>query len=83
MIKINKRAIQLSMNFLVTFILAIVILGMGVMFFTKLFMHGEEIKQQLDEQTRTELQQILMSTSDEVVVYPTKLTIRPGGNDVF
>ena len=79
----NKKAVELSINFVVMLIIAIVVFGMGIVLFTKFFQQAEDIKTNLDEQTRKELESKMMSSSEEVIVYPTSLTIRKGKADVI
>jgi hypothetical protein len=80
---INKKGLQLSINFIVWLIIALVVFGMGVTLFGKFFIEAENIKENLDIQTQKELQARMMSSPEPVVVYPTQLTIRRGKSDVF
>jgi len=82
-LNINKKAIALSVNFIVWLILALVVFGMGLTLFGKFFQEAENIKQNLDDQTRSELQARMMSSPEPVVIYPTQMTIRKGRGDVF
>jgi len=79
----NKKAIELSVNFLVMLIIALAVFGMGLMLFKQFFSQAENIKQNLDEQTKAELTQKMMSSSEQLIVYPTQMTIPRGSSDVF
>ena len=79
----NKKALQLSVTFIVWLILALVVFGMGMTLFRQFFTEAENIKQNLDEETRKELQQIMMASSEEVIIYPTHLTVLRGKSGVF
>ena len=79
----NKKGIELAVNFMVTLIIAIVVFGMGLVLVKKIFTEAENIKDQLDSDTKKELMEISTATSDEVTVYPGKLTIKKGSSDVF
>jgi hypothetical protein len=79
----NKKAIELSINFVVLLIIALVVFGMGLTLFRKFFVQAEAIQENLDEQTRKELQQRMMNSLEQVVIYPTQMTIKKGRGDVF
>ena len=81
--KLNKKGIELSINFIVMLIIALVVFGMGIKLFTMFFAEAENIKDDLDEQTKKELQAKMMSSPDQVVVYPTSLTIQKGKADII
>jgi hypothetical protein len=55
----NKKAIELSVNFLVIVILSIAMLGMGLYLVRTFFKGAEETKSQLDEQTREKIVEML------------------------
>ena len=78
----NKKAIELSINFIVILVIALVMFGMGLTLFRKFFVEADVIKQNLDDQTKKEIQQIMMSSAEQVIVYPSQLTIRRGKSDV-
>jgi len=79
----NKKALQLSINFIVWLIIALVVFGMGVTLFTKFFKEAEDIRENLDIQTKKELQTRMMSSPEQVVIYPTTLKIQKGKGDIF
>ena len=83
MIIMNKKAIELSINFIVILVIALVMFGMGLTLFRKFFVEADVIKQNLDDQTKKEIQQIMMSSAEQVIVYPSQLTIRRGKSDVL
>jgi hypothetical protein len=74
----SKKGLELSINFIVMLIIALVVFGMGIKLFTMFFIEAENIKQDLDDQTKKELQAKMMSSPDQVVIYPTSLTIQKG-----
>ncbi|MCK4522342.1 MAG: hypothetical protein KAU20_07255 [Nanoarchaeota archaeon] len=79
----NKKAIQLSINFIVTLIIALVVFSMGIVFFNRFFRSAEEIRETLDESTKQQMQDIMFSTSEQVIVYPSSLTIEANNNGIF
>lgn len=79
----NKKGIELSVNFVVMLIIAMTIFGMGLVLFGKFFGEAENIRENLDEQTKRELQQQMINSPEQVVIYPTQMTIEKGKGSVF
>ncbi|MBD3249584.1 hypothetical protein GF336_06075 [Candidatus Woesearchaeota archaeon] len=73
---LNKKAIQLSVNFLVVVILSIVMLGMGVWLLTQFFDFGVDIEQQISEKEEEAIEAALQQ--GELISIPiyTKTTQR-------
>ena len=78
----NKRAIQLSVNFLVIIILSLAMLLMGILFFRKMFTGATELKANLDSQTEQELENLLIA-GERVAIPFTKKEVRAGKTAVF
>lgn len=57
----NKKGIQIAMNFIVIFILSIVIFSSAVYFISTFFRGTQEASLQLNQQTKTQIQNILSS----------------------
>lgn len=55
----NKKAIELSVNFIVMFVLAIVLFGVGIKFVTDIFLKAEEYQATIDQQTQSEIERII------------------------
>lgn len=64
----NKKAIELSVNFLVIMIIAITVFGMGIRMTYKLMTKAEEIREDVDESTQREIEEAL--TSGQIVSIP-------------
>ena len=56
---LHKKAIELSINFLIVIILSIVMLTLGIALITNFFTTTEEVRQELDTQTIAELSSLL------------------------
>jgi len=56
---LNKKGIELSINFMVMLILALVVFGFGVKFVADLFTQAEEIRLQLDKNTEAQIEALL------------------------
>jgi len=78
----NKKAVELSMNFLVMVILSIVVLSMGIVFVTRLFSEAAKIPDSLNQKTETEIARLL-SSGERTAIYPGEITIPRGKADVF
>ena len=64
----KKGAIELSMSTLVIVIISMVVLGLGVKLLYSFVSGTEQIKGQLDEQTQTELQRLLVDQGKQVAL---------------
>ncbi|MBW2971054.1 hypothetical protein KY320_02740 [Candidatus Woesearchaeota archaeon] len=79
----KKRAsVELSANFLVIIVIAIVILGMGIVLTKDIISEGTEMQTQLDERTKAEIWDLLDS-GDPVVSPLNSLTIKRGDYGVY
>ena len=65
----NKAAIELSVSFIVTFIIAVVIFSLSVYFAVTFFKGAEEIRLSIDAETESKIQD-LFSQSGTVVAFP-------------
>lgn len=63
----NKRAIELSINFIVMLVLAIAVFIGGLVFATKFFKHAESVRTSLDSETERQLEALLDSGSPVVL----------------
>lgn len=71
---LNKRGIALTVNFIVILIIAIVVLGFGIFFARSLFTGAEDIRENLDEQTRIEIEQLLNDGSRVAIPFTQQET---------
>ena len=78
----NKKAIQLSINFLVIIIISIVMLSSGILIIKKYFKTADEIQLQLDEQTINDIGNLLDS-GNQVAIQLNKKTIPAGESAIF
>jgi len=68
----NKKAIQLSINFIVMLVLGIAMFMGGMVFIGKFFTQAKEIKGSLDSQTERQIEAMLDSGSAFVIPIHTK-----------
>jgi hypothetical protein len=80
---LNRRAIELSVNFIVMFILAMAMFSVGLYIVKTVFFKADELKKQLDENTRDQIERVLTEGSDRVIVPIVLKNVRLGGHEVF
>lgn len=78
----KKRGMELSINFLIAVILAIVIFGFGIYFANMLFGAAEEKQEEVSAQVKEQITGLLHS-GEKVAIPVTRLKINPGQSDVF
>ncbi len=78
----NRGTIQLSFNFIVTIILAVTLLGLGILILRQLVGGAEDIKLELDQQTEQQLAALLEQGQQIAVPFSTQ-TINRGTSHLF
>ena len=78
----NKKALELSINFIVIVIISLVIFGMGIGIANKFLGQAEVIKQDLDQQTENQINAMLDS-GDRLAIPIDNKIIEKGKSDVF
>lgn len=77
----RKGAIQLSAGFLVILLLSLVVFGIGLTLMTKIFMGAEDIKNNLDAKTATQIRHSLKGSN--IVSLPfNRLTVARKKHDI-
>jgi hypothetical protein len=80
----NKNAgLQLSVNFLVMFILGIIMFALGMAFLYQIVFGIDPIKKGLDERTKVEIRNILSNTNQLVVLPYYKIDIKRGKGNIL
>jgi hypothetical protein len=80
---VNKKAIQLSINFIILFILATSMFATGLIIVRQVFQHADDIKKELSEQQRDQLERMLIEGTEKVKTAYTKKELYPGEHEVF
>jgi hypothetical protein len=78
----NKSGIELSINFLVIVIISIVMLTSGILLIKNYFGTAEDIKDQLDEQTISQIESLL-DEGDYISMPLNRKTISAGESSTF
>ena len=81
--KLNKKGIELSINFLVTLILAITIFSFGIIFARNLMGGAEELTSMTESDLDKRIGDLLCSGNERVCYGIRDLTIRRGDFDIF
>ncbi len=79
----SKKGIQLSVNFIVTFILAIVLFGMGIMFARMIMGGGTELSEKTYDQFDKKIGELACSRGEHVCIAGNSKTIERESVDVF
>ena len=72
--RLNKKGIELSINFIVMLILAIAVLSFGIVFLSKLGEGGKKMSEQIDEQTAREIEALLDDGSRVAIPFTHQTT---------
>ena len=78
----RKKGFELSINFIVVIVLAIVVFGLGIFMLNRFLGGASEIKMELDERTDTQLSNLLQA-GNKVVIPFNSATIPRGDYHVF
>jgi len=79
----KKAAVDLSVNILVIIIISIIILAAGITLLYKFISGSEDIKAQLDERTRLELEELLVDQGKRVAVALNTAIVPREENHIF
>ena len=80
---VNKKAIELSISFLVVLIISIVIFGFGIRFMYSLFSSANDIRDITMEDLDKKIGDVICEGSDRVCIGIDRKKIPKGGFDVF
>ena len=80
---INKKAIELSLNFIIIIILSIIIFGFGIRFISKLSTQAVELQEITTSELDERIGNLVCEGSDRVCVGIDRKTIRRTKFDVF
>ncbi len=78
----KRGALQLSMDFIVTVIISIALLGLGILLLQQFFTGATELKAEIDQQTEEQLGAELSKGQQISIPYNTQ-TIRRGSDHIF
>ena len=79
----HKRGFELSINFIVMVILSLAMLGVGFYFAKNIFIQTYDIGQQLDDQTKSQIESKLRDPASLVAIGINQKSIKRGDHDIF
>ena len=79
----NKKAFELSINFIVILIISIVIFGFGIKFIYDLMYRAGELSNMTQKQIDDQLENILCDSSERICIGTSTRNIRPNKIGVF
>ena len=82
MFKINKKGIELSVNFLVMIIISLAVLAMALTFTKNIYTKTQEIRLEVDRQTEERIESLLDDGSRIVIPY-TRKEVKRGDLGIF
>lgn len=82
--KLNKKAIELQINFIVIMVITLIIFAFSIVISTKILKSTNKLKGDIDSSTQDRLEAIMTSGNEEVVIpFNKKDGVKPGDNVVF
>ncbi len=79
----SKKAMELSINFIVMLIIAMALFSFGIWFAYKFFGGAEKMRTDLDEQTQQQIENLLMQGNERVVIPFNSKTLDKGNSAIF
>jgi hypothetical protein len=79
----KKKGMEISINFLVMIVISLVIFIFAITFAFRFFGSAEKYRQQVDENTRKEIENIMINQGYKVAAYPTQIELYPGKDDII
>jgi len=78
----NKKGIEIGITFLVTLIIALVVFGFAIAFAFKFFGKAKEYQSQVDQNTRSQIEGLIVNSGGRVAVYPTQISLHSGEDEI-
>ena len=79
----NKKGIELTVNFIVILILGIAMLSGALMLTSRLFKSAVKYQAAVDANTEKEIMRMITDSDDLVVIYPSRKTIARSKRHIF
>lgn len=80
---LNKKSIELSLNFIVVILISLVMLGFGIKFISDLYTKANEFEKLSLENIDKKIGNIVCGSSERVCIGMEKKTIQRGSYDIF
>ncbi len=82
MFRRNKKGMELSINFIVMLIFAIVIFTFGIVFARNFFSQAQDRTGEITSQTKDTIRNLILQQNSQVAIYPDTLTLSRGEEEV-
>ena len=79
----RKKGFEVGINFFVTLIIALVVFGFAMSFAFRFFGKAKEYQAQLDQNTRAQLESLIINSGDRVAAYPTQVELHGGETQII
>lgn len=79
----NKRGMELPVNMLVIIIVSIVIFGMGIAFFARIYQTAQDYQEQSEQQALKEIENYLINPNEKVAIPVNTKDIKRTGYQTF
>lgn len=79
----KKKGMEISINFLVMIIISLVVFIFGMVFAFRFFGQAEDYKSKVDQDTRREIESLVIGQGGKVAAYPTQIQLNSGKNEII
>ena len=79
----KKKGLEISINFLVMIIISLVIFIFALTFAFRFFGQAEEYQKKVDQNTRQQIQDLIINQGQRVAAYPTQTDLYPSKDEVI
>lgn len=79
----KKKGIEVGINFFIGLIIALVVFGFAMSFAFKFFGKAREYQRELDQNTKAQIESLIINSGDRVVAYPTQVELHSGQSEII
>lgn len=77
----NKKGIEISVKFLISIILALVVFIFAMTFAFRFFGSAEDYRDKVEQSTRQEIESMMINQGQKVAAYPTQIELYPSKSE--
>ena len=79
----KKKGVEISIRFLVTIIIALIVFIFALTFAFRFFGQAEDYQRKVEQSTRTEIERIMINQGHKVAAYPTQIELYSGDSETI
>ena len=79
----HKKGFEVGISFFVTLVIALIVFGFAMSFAFKFFGKAKQYQKQLDQNTRAQLEALIINSAERVAVYPTQVELHGGETEII